>query len=695
MPSETFTSDTDWTVPADITRVQIEVSGEKGPAPEFDSSTDGGNGGRVVGELDVSPGDTLYLRFPTDGGSAPPTEFEARGGHSADVRYGGTTLNDRVAVAAGGGGEGQGDDSSIAAGGAGGPDTGQDGGAGAGGGGQTSGGAGGSGSGENGQDGSFGQGGDAGTDTSPEPGPSGGGGGGGWYGGGGGAAVQSFGTGPTAGGGGGGSNYVGGLDSVAANERGTSTTREITLTYTPAPTNLSVDTVRYRSADLSWGAVSGADSYNVYRDGTQVGTTTTTSFTDTGLSPETSYSWEVATVSSGSESGKSNTATDTTGGSAPSNVAVSESATDVTLTWTDTNGDEDGYEIHRAQSSGVDTSGAPLATTAANAESYTDTNPAEGRDYWYRVVAVRNDERGVDSAERGITVPLPAPTGLTVDAVRDTDADLSWTTNTADADAHRVYVKPDDGRTGMSFDGSASDYIGGISPPDTDFQNGFTVAQTAVLDAEVQYQTSWGYNVGGTWWVEFTRDRTTTTGASWTFATESGDNPEVNSGVVLNAGDVTNLIGTYDGATAKIYLDGVEEGSNSISGTFLFPEEHYIGSYSAGSNVHPGNIFFTAIWNRALSASEASAVASGDLPVNGLVGYWPLDLNLSGVTPDVSGYGNDGTVNGPTLTGPPLTDATGALSGSATSGTPSGLLNGQQYKSYLHAETADATVRDQ
>lgn len=688
MPSETYTTDTDWTVPANITRVQIEVSGQEGETSYYNPDNDPGKGGRVVGELPVSGGDTLYLRFPNDGGP-DSTQFGAgAGGNSADVRYGGTGVSDRVAVAAGGGGEGQksGGRRNESGGGDGGPNIGQDGGDGYGGGGgeggsQSSGGAGdGSAS-----DGSFGQGGGGSSNGDYN----GGGGGGGYYGGGGGGAANAVaGAGGAAGGGGGGSNYVGGLDTVTANERGTSTSREITLTYTPAPTNLSADTVRYRSADLSWDSVSGADSYVVYRDGTEVGTTTTTSFTDTGLSPTTGYSWEVATVSSGSESGKSNTATGTTGGSAPSGVSVSESGTDVTLTWTDTNGDEDGYEIHRAQSPGVDTSGAPLATTAANAESYTDTNPAEGRDYWYRVVAVRNGERGNDSAEREIMVPLPAPTGLTVDDVRDADADLSWTTNTADADAHRVYVKEGDGRTGMSFDEADEvTKIGTNQLPDSADEvtlllwaevrdgNNSVVIDT-VDDNSNRFNIHLPYS-GGTWFWDF--------GAIGGAGRISGPWDSAWDGNVRHYAFRSAV-----GVGQSFAVDGTVEGSDADADAL---DTTALGTLKFG-NDFSGDLFSARLYDRRLSDQEVSDAYNGN-PPNDYVGYWPFDLNLSGVTPDVSGNGNDGTVNGPTLTGPALTDATGTLSGSTTTGTPSGLLNGQLYEAYLHAETADATVRDQ
>jgi len=70
---------------------------------------------------------------------------------------------------------------------------------------------------------------------------------------------------------------------------------------------------------LSWTASSGASSYKIQRspDGstgwTQVGTSTTTAFTDTGLSPSTTYYYRVL-------------ASNTAGDSAPSSVALATTA---------------------------------------------------------------------------------------------------------------------------------------------------------------------------------------------------------------------------------------------------------------------------------------------------------------------------------------------------------------------------------
>nr|WP_285557501.1 PHB depolymerase family esterase [Streptomyces hygroscopicus] len=86
----------------------------------------------------------------------------------------------------------------------------------------------------------------------------------------------------------------------------------------PAPSGLTVTGTTDTGASLSWSPVSGAASYVVYRDGTKTGSTTSTAYTDTGLSAGTAYHYTVAAVdSSGAVGASSAPVTATTTGSAP------------------------------------------------------------------------------------------------------------------------------------------------------------------------------------------------------------------------------------------------------------------------------------------------------------------------------------------------------------------------------------------
>ncbi len=86
----------------------------------------------------------------------------------------------------------------------------------------------------------------------------------------------------------------------------------------PAPTGVTVGTTTDTSVSLSWSAVPGAASYDVYRGGMKAGTTTRPSYTDTGLTVGTSYAYTVAAVdAAGAVGATSSSVTATTTGYTP------------------------------------------------------------------------------------------------------------------------------------------------------------------------------------------------------------------------------------------------------------------------------------------------------------------------------------------------------------------------------------------
>jgi hypothetical protein len=71
-----------------------------------------------------------------------------------------------------------------------------------------------------------------------------------------------------------------------------------------APTNLTISSPTTAPA-LTWTAVSGATSYNIYRDGTDIGSSTTASYTDTTATAG-SHTYYVTAVNAAGESSPSN-----------------------------------------------------------------------------------------------------------------------------------------------------------------------------------------------------------------------------------------------------------------------------------------------------------------------------------------------------------------------------------------------------
>ncbi|MEU5271056.1 glycoside hydrolase family 18 protein [Streptomyces hygroscopicus] len=79
-----------------------------------------------------------------------------------------------------------------------------------------------------------------------------------------------------------------------------------------APSGLRTGAVTSSSIALSWSPVTGATGYHVYRDGSRVQSVSGTSATVTGLTPSTSYRFEVTATNAAGESPRSSAVTGTT-----------------------------------------------------------------------------------------------------------------------------------------------------------------------------------------------------------------------------------------------------------------------------------------------------------------------------------------------------------------------------------------------
>lgn len=161
----------------------------------------------------------------------------------------------------------------------------------------------------------------------------------------------------------------------------------------PAPTGVATSGATGSTINVTWSAVTGATSYNVYRDGSKVGSPTATSYTDSGLQQGSTYNYTVTAVGNGSESPKSTIAQGTTTGTppilnAPSGLAGSSPAVgSVALTWNVVSGAKS-YKVYR--------NSALVGSPTAN--SFSESGLASGN-YSYAVATVNSaDVEGTKSS---------------------------------------------------------------------------------------------------------------------------------------------------------------------------------------------------------------------------------------------------------------------------------------------------------
>lgn len=104
----------------------------------------------------------------------------------------------------------------------------------------------------------------------------------------------------------------------------------------------------------------------------------------------------------------------------------------------------------------------------------------------------------------------------------------------------------------------------------------------------------------------------------------------------------------------KLYVDGVLQTTTDPSSTAAIPssaETTAVGTWGdALIRYFPGTIDEVRMWNRSLSAAEVQDNMCWALepPVNGLVGYWPLDEGSGTTAFDATVGAHDGAVNGAT-----------------------------------------------
>ena len=149
-----------------------------------------------------------------------------------------------------------------------------------------------------------------------------------------------------------------------------------------APTGLAATGETSSTVSLSWNASAGAAGYKVLRNGTQVGTATSSAYTDTGLSAATRYTYTVEAYNSAGTSAASSAVTATTA------AAGSHAETfDVTV---------------------------PVNTAAAGETVYLDGN--------FSVLG----EGGTDWAASGVAMTEIDPTHYTATLVASSDATLQY-----------------------------------------------------------------------------------------------------------------------------------------------------------------------------------------------------------------------------------------------------------------------------
>jgi chitodextrinase len=239
------------------------------------------------------------------------------------------------------------------------------------------------------------------------------------------------------------------------------------------PANVTATPQSETAIQVAWTASTdniGVTGYKVYRNGSQVGTTASISYTNTGLTPSTTYSYTVSAYdAAGNNSAQSSppavaTTPDNTAPSIPKNVAATaQSGTQIGVQWTAStdNVGVTGYKVYR--------NGSQVGTSATT--SYTNTGLSPGTTYSYTVSAY--DAAGNQSAQSSPpatartfdTEPPSVPTDVQAVAQTPKTIKVTWTASTDNVNVTGYKVYRNGGQVGTSATTSYVDT--GLSPNTT------------------------------------------------------------------------------------------------------------------------------------------------------------------------------------------------------------------------------------
>ncbi|WP_168206090.1 fibronectin type III domain-containing protein [Geobacter sp. FeAm09] len=255
-----------------------------------------------------------------------------------------------------------------------------------------------------------------------------------------------------------------------------------TLAAVPAPTAPAAPTGvtatgGAKQATISWSAVSGATSYNIYyattsgvskTNGTKIAGATSP-YVQTALSAGTTYYYIVTAVNSVGESTASAQASATTNAAppavptAPTGVTATGGTNQMTVSWSAVSG-ATSYNIYWSTATGVTIAS---GTKIAGATSpYVQTGLAAGTAYYYIVTAVNSSGESPASAQASASTSAPAPvvpaapTG--VGATGGTNqVTVSWSA-VSGATSYNIYYATTSGvskTSGTKITGATSPYV--------------------------------------------------------------------------------------------------------------------------------------------------------------------------------------------------------------------------------------------
>jgi fibronectin type 3 domain-containing protein len=194
-----------------------------------------------------------------------------------------------------------------------------------------------------------------------------------------------------------------------------------------AAPQLSAQVASESAISLSWEAVEGADTYNVYRsnspdtDFTLIETLSELTYIDQGLSVGSAYCYKLRGANSQGDGVFSATAPVKILPTPQAQAQASSAEMAITLSWGAVTGAAS-YQVCRSAT--ADTGFAAIGTT--NELSYTDANLSGGTIYYYTIQALHTAEFGTSPLSAPVSAPALAAPQLSAQVASESAVSLSW-----------------------------------------------------------------------------------------------------------------------------------------------------------------------------------------------------------------------------------------------------------------------------
>ena len=398
-----------------------------------------------------------------------------------------------------------------------------------------------------------------------------------------------------------------------------------------APTGLIEDSATASAVAISWAASTDAQgavaSHRIFRDGTEVGTSTTTSFTDTTVQAGQTYQYTVSAIDDANNESSPSAALqvvtptppDTEAPSIPTGLTLnSVSANAISFSWTlstDNQGTVTLYHIMR-DSTEIGTS---------SVASYTDSTVAADTAHVYNVTAEDNaGNESAISADLNVDTTVLSEPALLVgypfeEGTGQTVLDLSGNGNNGTLGGNVTRTSLGNTGEAVEFDGSNSHINLGaidITTPTMSIALWFKADDFGTHDARLISKAT-GTASSAHYWMVSTISNSGQQRLRFRLKTVNGGTSTLISSVALTAGEWTHVTATYDGAVMKLYQNSIEVGSLSKTGMIATSTsvEVWIGANPDNTRFFDGLIDDVRIYGEALDVITIQDIILGNLPL--------------------------------------------------------------------------------